>query len=61
MNPLRRNFRKELHVIENSKKSGVASEDVCVVTLWYFEDIRFLGHLESPSQSWNTIEDEDKE
>jgi hypothetical protein len=54
MNYLRTNFRTDLLGIDNSKKSGAGLVDVCGVR------VRFLDHLGSPSQSRNTLEDEDE-
>jgi hypothetical protein len=36
-------------------------DDVYEPTVWYFEDVCFLEHLETASQSGNTIEDEEEE
>lgn len=60
-NALRTNFRKELRKIASSKKSGAGAEDVVESTLWYYEEMSFLREQEMPSDSINTIDEEDCE
>lgn len=58
MNSLRTNFRKELKKVNDSKRSGVATENVYIPTLWYFNDLLFLTDQETPDSTRSTIVEE---
>lgn len=48
INTLRCNYRKELKKIQDSKRSGVGSEEVYQPTSWVFYALKFLKKSEQP-------------
>ncbi|XP_063223325.1 uncharacterized protein LOC134531555 [Bacillus rossius redtenbacheri] len=50
------NFRKELKKHEDSKTSGVGSDDVYTPKLWYLDLLLFLQDQETPKQSTSNLD-----
>jgi hypothetical protein len=53
-NSLRTNLWKELKRINDSQESGAGTNDILELTLWCFDDMKFLESLELPCTSQNT-------
>lgn len=63
INNLRSTFQKKLKKVNDSKRSGMGSDDIYVPSLWYFNDLMFLVDKETPASSESTFNkaDNDKE
>ncbi|XP_064110271.1 uncharacterized protein LOC135218057 [Macrobrachium nipponense] len=58
INNMRSSFRKELKKVENSKKSGAATDEVYRPSLWYYDQLLFLRDQETPRTSSSNIEED---
>ncbi|XP_064104319.1 uncharacterized protein LOC135214179 [Macrobrachium nipponense] len=58
INNMRSSFRKEMKKVENSKKSGAATDDVYRPSLWYYDQLLFLRDQETPRTSSSDIEED---
>ncbi|XP_055633572.1 uncharacterized protein LOC129773929 [Toxorhynchites rutilus septentrionalis] len=54
INTLRSNYRKELNKIEESKRSGAATDNVYIPSSWVFHALKFLNILEQPADHWDS-------
>ena len=55
---LRGTFRKEMHKVTQSKRSGKGAEEIYVPTLWYYEKMLFTLDQETPSVSVSNIDED---
>lgn len=60
INNMRSSFRKEVKKVENSKKSGSATDEIYCPSLWYYEQLLFLRDQEKPLASSSNIEEVSK-
>lgn len=55
INAFRTNYRREKKKIEESRRSGIGTDDVYEPTLWYYNLFEFLGDQETPRSSSSNI------
>lgn len=56
---LRAGYRREVKKVTASKRSGAGGENVYIPSLWYFDELNFLGDQEIPRASVSNIEDDE--
>ncbi|XP_058978914.1 uncharacterized protein LOC131802593 [Musca domestica] len=57
VNSLRASYRRELHKIKRSEKSGAGTDDVYKPSIWYFDQLNFLQDQETSVDGINTFDD----
>lgn len=56
LNTLRSNYRREIHKIKNSIRSGYARSEIYQPTSWVFKMLHFLGESENPVPLGSQVE-----
>lgn len=60
INNFRTSYKRELKLVQKSKKSGAGSDEIYVPKLWYYDYLTFLDDQEIPSASTSNLSGEDE-